>query len=137
MSTPTLTEQLIEQVAPDNAALQAGRGLRKKIAKLGISADGTWLLGECQGSAKLPYQVSVDLINPSAPLGRCNCPSRKFPCKHALGLMFAYVNAPEKFGKREPSADLLAKRGLGERGSAWAPADSVSAPDLERAKRQF
>jgi hypothetical protein len=106
-----LTEQLVEQIAPDSSSLQAGRGLRKKVAKLGISADGTWLLGECQGSAKLPYQVSVDLLNPSAPLGRCNCPSRKFPCKHAIGLMLAYVNAPEKFAQREPSEELLAKRG--------------------------
>src|SRR5215212_2847756 len=101
MSAPTLTEDLVEQVAPDSSSLQAGRGLRKKIAKLGVSADGTWLLGECQGSAKLPYQVSVDLVNPSAPLGRCNCPSRKFPCKHALGLLYAYLEKPEKFAARE------------------------------------
>ncbi len=107
---PTLTPEVIEQVAPDSSALQAGRGLKNKMAQLGISADGTWLLGACQGSAKTPYQVSVDLANPSAPLGRCNCPSRKFPCKHALGLMFAYLDKPDKFAAREPPAELLAKR---------------------------
>src|SRR5262249_49242409 len=57
-----------------------------------------------------PYQVSVDLVNPSDPLGRCNCPSRKFPCKHALGLMYAYLDNPGKFARREPPAELAAKR---------------------------
>ena len=33
--------------------------------------------------------------------------------------------------------DLLAKRGLYESGSAWCEADTVAAPDLERAKRLF
>jgi hypothetical protein len=107
---PTLTPEVIEQIAPDSSALQAGRGLKNKMSQLGVSADGTWLLGACQGSAKEPYQVSVDLANPGAPLGRCNCPSRKLPCKHALGLMFAYLDKPDKFGKREPPAELLAKR---------------------------
>jgi hypothetical protein len=107
---PTLTPEVIEQVAPDSAALQAGRSLKSKMTQLGVSADGTWLLGACQGSAKEPYQVSVDLANESAPLGRCNCPSRKFPCKHALGLMFAYLDKPDKFATREPPAELLAKR---------------------------
>ena len=102
---PTLTEAVVEQVAPDAAALRAGRGLNKQLSQLGVSADGTWLLGACQGSARQPYQVSVDLVNPSAPLGRCNCPSRKFPCKHALGLMYAYLDIPGKFATREPPAD--------------------------------
>ncbi len=33
--------------------------------------------------------------------------------------------------------DLLAKRGLGGAESAWQPADTVTTPDLERAKRLF
>ncbi len=33
--------------------------------------------------------------------------------------------------------DLLHKRTLGVRDSAWSPADSVTTPDLERAKRLF
>src|SRR5207249_1999767 len=41
---------------------------------------------------------------------RCTCPSRKFPCKHGLGLMLAYVGAPGKFAEREPPAELVAKR---------------------------
>ena len=33
--------------------------------------------------------------------------------------------------------DLLNKRGLRQGGSAWSAADSVTRPDLERAKRLF
>ncbi|MCC6419887.1 MAG: SWIM zinc finger family protein [Gemmataceae bacterium] len=106
----TISEDLIQQIAPDSSALSSGRGLRKSMEKLGVSSDGTWLLGQCKGSAKEPYQVSVDLANPSAPVGRCTCPSRKYPCKHALGLLYAYLDKPDKFSTREPAADLLGKR---------------------------
>ena len=33
--------------------------------------------------------------------------------------------------------DLLKKRGLKQPGSAWNPADTVSQPDLDRARRMF
>ncbi len=104
------TEDLIRQIAPDDASLKAGRSVLRDLAKTGISADDSWLLGQCKGSAKEPYQVSVDFGNPAAPIGRCTCPSRKFPCKHALGLMLLYLQKPDKFARTEPSADLLAKR---------------------------
>ncbi|MCI0464747.1 MAG: SWIM zinc finger domain-containing protein [Gemmataceae bacterium] len=107
---PTFTEELIQQIAPDGSSLSAGRNLRKVMKDLGVSADGTWLLGKCQGSAKDPYVVSVDLVNPSAPVGRCTCPSRKYPCKHAIGLLYAYLDRADKFATREPDADTLAKR---------------------------
>ena len=108
-----LSEDVIQRAAPDAASLQNGRDLvrKKAFSQLGVSADGTWLLGRCKGSGKEPYSVSVDLANESAPVGRCNCPSRKFPCKHALGLMVAYLANPGQFAAAEPSEELLAKRG--------------------------
>lgn len=108
----TLTEDTVQRLAPDSDSLQAARDLLRKNAFLspGISADQTWLLAPCKGSGKQPYQVSVDVDDPSSPTCRCNCPSRKFPCKHGLGLMLLYLQAPEKFETREPSPELLAKR---------------------------
>src|SRR5262249_25070459 len=67
-------------------------------------------LGACHGSGKTAYDVSVDFADAAAPVGRCTCPSRKFPCKHCIGLLLAYLEAPTSFGRREPTADLLAKR---------------------------
>lgn len=111
-ATLTLTEDTIQRVAPDSDAVQAARGLLKKNSFLdpGISGDQTWLLARCKGSGKNPYEVSADLADPGSPTCRCNCPSRKFPCKHGLGLLLLYVQSPDKFTEREPSPELLAKR---------------------------
>jgi hypothetical protein len=111
-ATLSLTEETVHRVAPDDKAVQTARDLvrKKKFRNLGVSSDGTWLLAQCQGSAKDDYVVSVDLGVESAPVGRCTCPSHKFPCKHALGLMLAYIGTPEAFAEREPPAEMLAKR---------------------------
>jgi hypothetical protein len=47
------------------------------------------LWGLCAGSGKNPYQTIVDLGGPAY---KCSCPSRKFPCKHALGLLLNWAN---------------------------------------------
>ncbi len=43
--------------------------------------------GLCAGSGKDPYQTVVDL----GPRYQCSCPSRKFPCKHALALLLSWA----------------------------------------------
>ncbi|WP_345024954.1 SWIM zinc finger family protein, partial [Nonomuraea roseoviolacea] len=48
---------------------------------------GVVLFGECEGSGATPYQTCVDLDGPAY---RCGCPSRKAPCKHALGLLLVW-----------------------------------------------
>ena len=50
-------------------------------------SDGL-LWGECQGSGRTPYRVTVDT---GGRRYQCSCPSRKFPCKHALGLLFLWA----------------------------------------------
>jgi hypothetical protein len=79
-------------LAPDPASAKAGRGLAAAPAwaTLGRADGAAW--GECKGSAKLPYQAAVDL---SEPAFRCSCPSRKFPCKHGLGLLLLLVEQPQ------------------------------------------
>lgn len=106
----TYTDDDINRWAPDPSVASDARRLERKFTSLGVSADGSWLLGQCQGSGKNPYQVSVDLADPESPTFRCNCPSRKFPCKHGLGLMHCWVKDQKKFKAEEPSADLVAKR---------------------------
>lgn len=110
-ATIALTEDTVHRIAPDAAAVQAGRGLLRKrsFKELAVSPDGTWLLAKCQGSGKEPYEVSVDLAA-DAPVGRCTCPSRKLPCKHALGLMLAFLDNPSTFTEQAPPAELTAKR---------------------------
>jgi hypothetical protein len=78
-------------LAPDAPAAKAGRGLAggAKWASLGRSERAVW--GECQGSGSTPYQTRIDLRGPAF---KCSCPSRKFPCKHALGLFLLAVEKP-------------------------------------------
>ncbi|GJD77002.1 DUF5691 domain-containing protein [Methylobacterium gregans] len=47
--------------------------------------------GEIKGSGASPYRTVADLSGPAA---KCSCPSRKFPCKHALGLRLVDAAAP-------------------------------------------
>jgi hypothetical protein len=77
-------------LAPDAAAAAAGRKLAASPSwsDSGVSPteDAVWSL--CLGSGANPYQVMVDLGGPAY---TCSCPSRKFPCKHALGLLFRWA----------------------------------------------
>ncbi len=92
---PNWTTEQIIALAPDASSAKAGRELAspRKWASLGCQGErAAW--GECQGSAKEPYQAIVDL---SEPAFRCSCPSRKFPCKHALGLFLLLASQPAAF----------------------------------------
>ena len=74
-------------MAPDASSLRAAQSLASSgsWSLTGAGKDAVW--GECQGSAAAPYRTAVDL---SGPAYRCSCPSRKFPCKHALALLLLW-----------------------------------------------
>ncbi|ACZ89189.1 SWIM zinc finger family protein [Streptosporangium roseum] len=74
-------------LAPDASSQKAAQGVSSpgKWSGAGVTADALW--GECKGSGSKPYRACVDL---SEPAYRCSCPSRKFPCKHALGLLLLW-----------------------------------------------
>ena len=106
-----LTEEYINSTAPNQNAIQNGWGLVRKhsFVKLNVSKDGTALFGECEGSGASNYLTSVDFMSPDSPVFRCTCPSRQFPCKHALGLMYAYING-QNFITDETPQDIVEKR---------------------------
>jgi len=101
----------VDSAAPNADAAKNGRGLvgKNKFLSLCIDADETILFGECQGSGKSPYQCSSDFLRPDAATHRCSCPSRQFPCKHCLGLMYAYTQG-KKFTTAAVPEELQAKR---------------------------
>lgn len=72
------------RLAPDASSAKSGQELAQPRKWLSLGADEVALWGECQGSGAKPYQVQVDWTDLTS---KCSCPSRKFPCKHALGLM--------------------------------------------------
>src|SRR5687768_17153255 len=101
-------EQIIA-LAPDAASAKAGRNLATAAKWQNVGRDERALWGECQGSGAKPYQTVIDL---SEPAFKCSCPSRKFPCKHALGLFLLVANQPATAVTNLPdwAADWLAKR---------------------------
>ena len=52
-------------------------------------------------------------------------------------VVYVFVLGPMAVLAKIARQDLLAKRGFAAAASAWSDADSVSNPDLERAKRLF
>ena len=106
-----ITEQQIQAMAPNAAAVANGRKISQKggFVRLERSADDTFYLGECTGSGKSNYITSVDFLDPANPVCRCSCPSRQFPCKHGLALLFEIL-AKKKFGICEIPEDIQKKR---------------------------
>jgi hypothetical protein len=81
-------------MAPDQSALKAASTLLKPTKwPLRACSDGL-IWGECQGSGANPYRVVADTEDHAS---KCTCPSRKFPCKHALGLMWMFVEDSAAF----------------------------------------
>jgi hypothetical protein len=124
-----LTSEQVAALAPDASALAAGKktAAPRQWQALGRSDDALW--GECTGSAV--YQVRVALADLVA---KCTCPSRKFPCKHALGLLFLAAESADKIpaaappewvtewlGKRSESAEKKKQRA--ENAATAAPPD--------------
>ena len=94
------TEQVLA-LAPDDGSVKAGKGLARKDKWVTLGHDDRAAWGECKGSGAKPYQTRIDL---SEPAFRCSCPSRKFPCKHGLGLFLLLVGESEAFTRGEPPA---------------------------------
>lgn len=106
-----ITQQQIDALAPNAAASMNGRKISQKggFVRLERTADDTFYQGECTGSGKSHYIVSADFLNPAAPVFRCTCPSRQFPCKHSLALLYEMMDGKE-FQICEVPEDILQKR---------------------------
>ncbi|TAE47733.1 MAG: SWIM zinc finger family protein [Bacteroidetes bacterium] len=81
-------------LAPDDASAKAGAELAQARRWVSRHSHPKALWGECQGSGKTPYLTYVDLGNTAF---KCSCPSRKFPCKHGLGLLLLFAEKKNEF----------------------------------------
>lgn len=106
-----ISEQLISALAPNANAINNGRKISQKggFVKRFRSEDDTFYMGECSGSGKSNYITSADFIEEENPVFRCSCPSRQFPCKHSLALLFE-MNMEKDFEVCEIPEDILKKR---------------------------
>jgi hypothetical protein len=74
--------------------------------------------GECQGSGANPYRVVADTDEQGS---KCTCPSRKFPCKHAIALMWLFVEDGATFQDADIPAWVNDWMGRRRKGAAPAP----------------
>ena len=117
--------QAIEALAPDQSSLKAAAGLRKaaKWSGAGVSADGQLIWAACAGSGANPYRVMADLSD----LGnKCTCPSRKFPCKHVLAML--WMRAEDSLSFTPADTPDWVSEWLGRRRKASGSAAPSAAP---------
>ncbi|MFI1534278.1 SWIM zinc finger family protein [Streptomyces anandii] len=86
------TADQVLALAPDDASRKAGSklGAAGPWSEAGSCDEGT-VWGLCKGSGSKPYRTVVDIADAAGPAYKCSCPSRKFPCKHALGLLLLWA----------------------------------------------
>lgn len=121
----SLSLSKIEALAPDQGSLDAARKLLKPSSWPTLAEDGAGLIwGECQGSGATPYRISVTELDAGY---KCSCPSRKFPCKHSLALMWFRAEGKVPFSTGTPPDwvnDWLSRR----RGPNAAAAPAADKP---------
>lgn len=123
----------VEKAAPDASSLAAARklALPGPWSDTGSTEHLVW--GKCQGSGKTPYQVSIDLNGPAY---RCSCPSRKFPCKHALALLMLWVRGDGSVATLGEPADFAGQWAAERTARAASKAPAKAVDPEARAKRQ-
>ncbi len=123
----TYTRAQVLGMAPDAAAAKAapGQAVRARWRELGRDDDAVW--GECQGSGASPYRCAAAFSDGAT---RCSCPSRKFPCKHALGLLLLLADGDVPTATRPDwvAEWLTARAARAERPARPAPAEGTAAP---------
>jgi hypothetical protein len=106
-----LSLEKVEALAPDQASLDAARKLLKPGSWPTLASNESGLIwGECQGSGSTPYRVAVSESDSGY---KCTCPSRKFPCKHSLALMWMRAAGKQQFAPAAVPAwvsDWLSRR---------------------------
>ncbi|MFI1013698.1 SWIM zinc finger family protein [Streptomyces sp. NPDC020965] len=128
------TSEQVLALAPDDASRKAGSRLNTSgpWSDAGVNNAGV-VWGLCRGSGSRPYQTVVDT---SGPAYKCGCPSRKFPCKHALGLLLLWSAEDEAVragsapdwaeewleSRRERASEKKGEPGEGPSGAAADPA---------------
>jgi hypothetical protein len=127
--TVEYTSQQVLALAPDASSQKSGQELANTRKWHSIARGGMAVWGECHGSGSKPYQTRVDLNGPAF---KCSCPSRKFPCKHGIGLLLLYSLSPGSF--READIPPWVQDWLDSRQQRQKKEENRTPEQLEEAK---
>ncbi|MCP3818867.1 SWIM zinc finger family protein [Streptomyces sp. A3M-1-3] len=132
------TADQVLALASDDASRKAGNklGTAGPWSEAGSSGAGA-VWGLCKGSGSKPYQTVVDTAEVAY---KCSCPSRKFPCKHALGLLLLWAADDRAVpdAEEEPgwAGEWLEGRSKRAEKKQETGADAAKAADPEAARRR-
>ncbi|WP_030681609.1 SWIM zinc finger family protein [Streptomyces sp. NRRL B-1347] len=147
------TADQVLALAPDAPSRKAGSrlGTAGPWAQTGSSGEGA-VWGLCKGSGSKPYQTVIDVADAAGPAYTCSCPSRKFPCKHALGLLLLWAGPDGSAGSDGASGavpesalppdwarqwlDSRRKRAETKRSAAAAPQRTTADPEAARKRAE-
>ena len=142
------TAAQVNSLAPDAPSQKAGAklGVPGPWSDTGYQDSGRLLWGDCKGSGSKPYQVTVSVADSDTAYA-CTCPSRKFPCKHALGLLLLWAagsvadteTLPERVqawaDSRRDRAEKSAARSAAKAEKAAADPEGAAKRAAQRAER--
>lgn len=114
----------VEQVlalAPKASSVTAAQPLAvpARWASTGCNSRAVW--GRCIGTSAEPYECAVDHLDVAF---TCTCPSRVFPCKHALALLLLWARGQVA----ESDAPSFAATWIAKRLAAAAAAQAAVEP---------
>ncbi len=127
-----LTEEQICQLSPDAASLAAGKGLAAAAKWESFAYNERVLWGEIKGSGSTPYRTQIDLNNTAF---KCSCPSRKFPCKHGLGLYLIFARNFSGFTQTD-NEPVWVKEWIDKRASKPATPEPKADTHVDTAAKQ-
>lgn len=114
------------QLAPDSATADRAKKLTSTKHWRTLAGNPSVVWGECKSNGLTYYKVAFALKSQAF---KCNCASRKFPCKHALALSVLLVEQPDAFVVAEEIPEWV---------QTWQtkgmPTRKESTPEEEQAK---
>lgn len=122
-------------LAPDATSRGAARGAAgaSRWLETGVAEGLIW--GRSLGSGPTPYRTAVAVGDTLS--YACSCPSRKFPCKHALGLLLRWSEGAVRPNEPpEYAAALRARAQLRPQGEPESPRAAGELADPEAAARR-
>lgn len=92
----TFNREQILALAPDAASAKSSEKIAMAASWLECNKNGDVIWGEFKGSAN--YQVRATITSQKF---KCNCPSRKLPCKHSVGILLKHFDMPDYFNLKD------------------------------------
>jgi len=112
--------------APDTATADRAKKIASTKYWRILAGNPSIIWGECKSNGLTYYKVAFQKSNQAF---KCNCASRKYPCKHAIALSVLLTDQPDAFVVTAEAPDWVVD---------WinkgAPTENILTPEAEQAK---